>query len=248
MQISVNSNALEIARIFKRDVTDVMPDATAEAINNTRERITKGERRVMVRVFDRPTPYTMRSFYATKASARKLKSETGLRDWSPKGTAATKYIGPHVYGGPRNNTKFEGLLRARGIIGRSQFVVPAAGAELDSYGNVKRGTYTRILSAMGALRESGYQGNRTNSKRSLRKAAKYQYFVGAPDGEKQAIWQRLSQGQKFKGAIKPIFWVQDTAPRYRKRFAFFQIAENVHKAHYSSDFQAAITAAINVKP
>lgn len=246
MELRVNSNALEVARILGRDVTERMPIATAEALNTTRDRITKGERRVMLRVFDRPTPYTMRSFFATKATPNKLRSQTGLRDWAPKGTPATRYIGPHVYGGPRNNSKFEGLLRARGIIGRNQFVVPAAGAELDQYGNVRRGTYTRILSALGAHREAGYQANRTNSKRSLRKAAKWQYFVGAPDGEKMAIWQR--QQTSFGSAIKPVFWVVDSAPKYRKRFAFFEIATNVHKAHYDRDFMAAINAAVNLKP
>lgn len=245
MELRVRSNALEISRILGKDVTEQLPTATAQAINNTRERITKGERRVMTRVFDRPTPYTLRSFYATKATPTKLKSETGLRDWAPKGTPATRYIGPHVYGGPRNASKFEGLLRARGIIGRNQFVVPAKGVELDGYGNVKRGTYTRILSALGAHRETGYQMNRTGSRRSMRKAAKYQFFMGAPDGEKQAIWQRTQTG--FGSGIKPIFWVVDSAPRYRKRFAFFEVAENVHKAHYEREFTAAISAAMNLR-
>lgn len=241
MELRVSTNAIEIARWLQRDVTEHIPDATATALNNVRDRITKGERRVMMRVFDRPTPYTQRSFYATKATARKLTTQTGLRDWAPKGNPASRYMAPNVYGGPRQNTRFEGLLRGRRIIGPGQFLVPAPGAELDSYGNVKRGTYTRLLSALGALREAGYQGNRTNSRRSQRKAKAFDVFVGAPGGERMGIWQRIETA--FGSGVKPLFWIQDEAPRYRKRWAFFEIAENVHKAHYEREFQLAITAA-----
>lgn len=241
MELKVQSNAIEIARWLQRDVTDQLPDMTANALNNVRERITKGERAVMMRVFDRPTPYTQRSFYATKAKPGKLQTETGLRDWSPKGTAATRYMAPHVYGGARKNTKFENLLAGRGIIPKGSFLVPASGVEMDSYGNVKRGTHTRILSALGAMRESGSLGNRSQSARSQRKAKNFQVFVGRPQGEdKIGIWQRVKSA--FGDGVKPLFFVQMNAPRYRKRWAFHQIAENITKAHYERELNIAITA------
>jgi hypothetical protein len=230
----VNTNATVIADILGRDITERIPHVTARAFNAVRDRIVTGERRVMKRVFDRPTPYTLRSFFATKATPAKLRTEVGLRDWSPKGTSATRYISPHVFGGQRRHSRFERLMQYRGLIGGNEYLIPAPGAELDSYGNVKRGTYTRVLSAFQALRETGYQGNRTGSKRSQRKAAKYQFFIGADADGARAIWQRMDSA--FGQGLKPIFWVTSREPRYRKRFAFFEIAENIHKANYDREW------------
>lgn len=229
----VNTNATAIADLIGQHLPERIPHVTARAMNATRDRITRGERQVMRRVFDRPTPYTMRSFFATKAGPNKLRTETGLRDWSPKGTPATRYIAPHVYGVARQRTGFENLMDRRGWIGGNEYLVPAPGAPIDGYGNVTKGTYTKILSAFGALRETGYTANRTGSKRSQRKAKVNNYFIGADSDGTRAIWQRKDTA--FGQGLKPIFWVKDGPPKYRKRFAFFEIAENITKANYERD-------------
>jgi len=244
MQLYVSTNAIEIAKLLGKDVTEQIPFATAQALNRIADRINDGERKVMARVLDRPTPYTMNSFFVTKATKTKQQSKAGLRDWSPKGTAASKYMAPQVFGGPRSHTKFEGAMRRRGLIPGNAFLVPAPGAELDSYGNVKRGTITRIMSAFGAHRETGYQANRTGSKRSQRKAKASQYWIGEDGDGTFAIWQRLGKGGAFKDAIKPIYWISNRQPRYRKRLAFFEIAENIHKANYGKEFEIQLLEAI----
>ena len=242
MDIRVETNSIEIARWLNKDVTAQIPFATATALNRIADLIRIGERKVMTRQLDRPTTYTLNSFQVTPARKNKLESTAGFRQWAPKGTPANKYLGPQVTGGPRSTTRFEGLLAARRIIRPGQFLVPASGADLDSSGNVKRGTFNKVLSAFGAQREQGSLSNRTGSKRSQKNAAKFQVFVGTPDGNGLGIWQRVSTA--FGQGVKPIFWVRDAAPKYRKRFAFFEIAQNIHAAHYQTEFERALQEAV----
>src|SRR3546814_6873764 len=73
-----------------------------------------------------------------------------------------------------------------------QYAFPAAGAELDAYGNMSRGQVVRLLSYLQAFGEQGYRANATARSRArtakVSKASGYktingvQYFVSRGPG------------------------------------------------------------------
>ncbi len=239
----ITANNLKVAGWLDKKALKQMQFAQVVALNRTARLVKEGELQVMRSRFDRPTPYTMNSLYTLPARKAQAVAEAKVyfRDSTFKGTPATKYLKPEVYGGGRSHKRFERALINRGLMKRSQYAVPAAGARLDSYGNVSRGQIVQVLSALRAFGEQGYQANRTKSKRSQRKGAKSRYFVGNPGGEGEGVWQRVRSA--FGEGVKPIF-IFAQAPRYRVRVPFEKIAENITKARLPREFERAFADAM----
>lgn len=228
----------ELGRLAARQ----LPFAIALALNETAKRVHAGERAVMRQRFDRPTPFTMNSLRIWYANKNNPRARVGFRDFAGKGTPATVYLQPQVHGGERSHKRFEKALIWRGIMDRDEYAVPASGARLDSYGNMSRGQIVQILSALQAFREVGYLANRSSSRRSQRKAARADYFAGNPGGEGRGVWQRVKTG--WGDAIRPVLMFTKGSPKYRVRLPFWQIADNISRAHLQRDFLRALDHAI----
>jgi len=234
-------NAKEIAKALDRTATEQIPFATATALNEIAKRIRAGERAVMKQRLDRPTPFTLNGLYLKAARKNSLEARVWFKDYASKGTPAGKYMQPAVYGGARRSKRFERALSARGILPEGQFAIPGQGIQLDSYGNVPRGMYVKILSGLRAFGEQGYDANATDSARSRRKGNAQRYFVATIDGQ-AGIWERVKSA--FGEGVKPLFVFTDTEPKYRVLVPFFKIAENIHKANYEREFTYAMQQAI----
>lgn len=115
------------------------------------------------RVFDRPTPYTMKSVKYEGATAARLNAFVGIdieavRDMYGNvsgyrgggDTPASKYLLPQIEGGKRRIKRMELALQARAAMPKGWLAVPARGARLDAYGNVSRGQVAQIISQLGA--------------------------------------------------------------------------------------------------
>lgn len=241
--IKITHNADLLAKKLDAFTGRQLPFATSLALNRVAQRVKAGQLQVMKRVFDRPTPFTMNSLMLTPATKTKLVAKVWFRDYATKGTPAQKYLGPEVFGGNRGHKRFERALVARGYMKPTQFAVPAAGAQLDSFGNVSRGQTVKIMTALRTHHEVGYNANRTTSRRSVRRGRNAQYFVGQPGGEQAGIWQKVQTG--FGEGIRPVFLFVDRNPRYRVRLAFFKIAENIMRARYAEEFKRAMDQAIS---
>ena len=148
----------------------------------------------MHRRFDKPTRFTLGAFAARPAKRGELTAYVVSRGPTAKGRAALKYLGPEISGGPRRMKGFELKLTA---LAGGQFVVPARGAVLDSFGNLRRSLLKDLFASLaqpgGRKFVVAYQGH-DRTKRPI------------------GVYQLVS-----KGVVKPILTFLPRAPNYRAR-------------------------------
>lgn len=244
--IKIKENFAEVAEWLDRKALKQMHFASVVALNRTGKIIKEGVLQVMKSRFDRATPYTMNSLYVNQARKAQAVPEARIffKDDTYKGTPAAKYLSPNVYGSARRHKRFEKAMIHKGMMPANKFITPASGAQLDQYGNVKRSQITKVMSAIQAFGEQGYQANRTGSKRSMKKARKNDYFIGDPVGLGNGIWQRVGAGSgTMGGGVKPVFMFVD-APRYKVIVPFEKIAENMAEKHLPEQFAKAFDEAM----
>lgn len=232
MAINIDTTATSVAQQLKRIPTRQLPFAQSLIANRMAQKVRDNELAVMKARFDRPTRWTLNSLRLRPGNKRKPVARVWFRDFAPKGTPADKYLQPEVFGGERSAKRMEKAMQAMGYLKPGQFLVPAQGAKLDAYGNMRRGQVVQILSAFRAFSGVGFNANASGSKRSSRKQAKSganRYFFGEVGGE-LGIWQRVRSA--FGNGARPIMLVVDGSPKYRIRFPFFAVAENTIAANY----------------
>lgn len=222
MQLQIEVRGLTEALKFLHKAADGNTlKAIERAENLTAWDIRKKLIEVMPRVIKDPTPTTLKALLVDK-NVVEMKN-----DWG-KGVPADKYLGPQVFGGARTHKKFEKALIRSGVMAPNQFAVPTDQAKLDKYGNLRGAQVVQILSGLRAFTAAGYNANATGSKRSLAKGNAVKYHA-SPLG----IWQRAGRMSKL------IIAFVDSAPRYRKRLPFFQVAERVAKERYPVNLRRA---------
>ncbi len=135
--------------------------ALAIILNRTGKQVRIELQEEMKRVFDNPTPWTLRGIYHKTASVNDLTHKVGLKDdtLGLKGTPAAKYLAPNIFGGPRNKKRYEVRFERAGILGHDEYTVPGPGVRLNRYGNISQGMIVKMLSAVSAFNEGGYNAN-----------------------------------------------------------------------------------------
>lgn len=270
MKIVMTHNAEQTIAAMRRIRADQVPFAVKQGIAATALKVKEEERAEMARTFDRPTPWTLNSVFmksGTKADPTALvwlKDERAVSTGHP----AAKYLAPQIHGGARALKGFERMLARRAILPPGWQVVPGAGAKLDAYGNMSRGEIVKVLSWFQTFSSGqGYTANATAKTKARRKKGtrkKYggEYFaalVGDPQalgniGQRSA-WkggkkrQHLTPGiyekthTPFGSAIRPIMIFVDGS-RYRKRYAFFEVAERVVAKELVPNLRRAFVQAV----
>jgi hypothetical protein len=255
VQLDVSGMRADLVDTVNRKI----PWAARAALNNLAVETSAALKREMEIEFDRPTPYTLNSLFVSKATTQNLVALVGLKQPIGESRPATKWLGPEIDGGTRDskgveralsgsNARMAEVLSRYGLSG--QFV-PAAGAKLDAYGNISRGTFAQILSQLGAqadrlTNETSASRDRREGKagsRGVRSRAKPRYFVGGLDRAGRldpGIWLRTP----FVGgwAIKPVLLAVRSATQYEPRFDFFGTAEQVFAARSSPLLHEALTS------
>lgn len=227
VSIVAHSNVRDVLRTLENQQRQI-PFAVSLAINKTAQSVRHAEYDEMRRVFDRPTPFTLRSAFISPAKKNNLEASVWLKGYADKGTAATTYIGPQIWGGERKLRRGERLLR-RG------FMVPGVAIKLDSHGNLPRGRLQRALSQLGVQLDPRTNSTRKSRKRSKRRGAS-QFFIEQIN-ETTAIWERTGR------RIKP-FLVAVRTPHYTPRLAFQAVAEREHRAVFLRELRAAVAHAV----
>lgn len=226
--------------------------ACAVALTRTAQDVRTALRNEMLRVFDRPTRFTLNSLYLKSATKVDLTARVWLKD--AYGTKAN-YLMPQIEGGGRPQKRFEELLRQRGLMADNERAVPGQGARLDAYGNMSRGQIVQIISALGAFNLAGSSQNATDSKRSKRKRAVGTYFYarGGESRDGRGAWkggkvQHLRTGiyrKTSKGIIPVLIFVKGV--RYKPRLHFVPVAMRaIHQAfpgHWSTEYAKALRTA-----
>jgi hypothetical protein len=220
-----------------------IPFATALALTRTAQDVKAAIEAEMPTVFDRPTNWTLNSLRLIPARKDRLLARVWIKDEADKSSPATKWLAPEVYGGDRPDKRSEAMLRARGILPAGKYVVPGAGADLDQYGNIKRGQLTKALSGIRGFGETGYNANATDSKRSLAKRNAQSFFVLTKAGKPIGIARRTGR----KREDLSIFLAFVDKPTYRKRLDFFGIGERVANERLAFHFEEAMAQAMRTR-
>lgn len=228
--------------------------AAAVALTKTAQDVRTDLQVEMTRVFDRPTRFTLNSLYLSRATRDNLTARVWLKDGF--GTKA-HYLIPQIEGGSRPQKRFEELLRQRGVLASAERTVPAAGAKLDSYGNMSRGQIVQILSQVGAFNLAGASQNATGSRRSRAKRSAVSYFVARHGESRQGLgaWKRGEKSQHLasgiymkssRGSIVPVL-IFVKGVRYNVRLRFQAVAlktvDRVFAAHFTREYDIALRTA-----
>ncbi len=187
----------------------------------------------MKEVFDRPTPYTLNSVY-TRLNKQDMSVDIGLKEWGGKGTPASEYLKPQIFGGGRSMKRSEKYL--------GSYYVPGAGARLNQYGNISGAQITQILSALKAFPEVGYMANITPGSRRRNRKPRNFFMIRNPSGHlRPGVYER-----KGSGRIKPIL-IFIGSPHYTIRLRLFEIIKKAVNENIQKRFGQAFNQAFNVK-
>ena len=246
MRINVQTNFAEYGERVKQLGRQVQ-FATAVALTRTATQDVRPTLKAeMARVFDRPVPYTLDSMFVKGATKTSLEAKVWLKD-NPfgKGTPADRYLAPQIFGGERRQKGMERALQAARLMLPNQFAVPAAGAQLDANGNVKRSQIVQILSQLRAQLGAGYESRGSNSAASRRAVARQgqTYFAipVATRGLHPGVYlkKRFAHGT----AIRPVFLFVSSV-RYRPLLRFFEVGEAAARSAFPRNFDIEMKKAI----
>lgn len=251
------SNVRQV-RTALRAVQKGQVSAFISALNKTAFEIRDAERLEMLKVFDRPTRYTLNSVYVKYANFSDPTSHVAIKN--PKGLIGQyHYLIPQVEGGNRVQKRFEYMLRRRGILGANEVTVPVLNSPLvkkDAYGNMSSGQIVQILSQLNSFYLAGSSQNETQALKSKRDSGVNQvrYFV-ARKGEsrqgkhswkngnkvqhlKSGIWARFRHTKGIAPIVMPIMWFVPKAT-YKKRYDFYGVAQKVAGEVFQKKFSEA---------
>lgn len=246
MQITVSSNLAAASNEVLQWGKQVKYAETV-SLTKTAGDVRSGLKNEIQKVFNRPTPYTLNSLRVQPATIANPVAFVWLKDEAGKGTPADKYLAPQINGGSRSLKRFEQALQAAGVMPRGQFAVPAAGAQLDAYGNVKRSQIIQILSQLRAQRTGGFESRRSNNAASKRTVARQgvTYFSVFGQNNRAHLKPGIYLKKQFAhgSAIKPVF-IYTTSVNYRQIFKFFEIGEKIAAKRFPEIFDEELKKSI----
>lgn len=225
-----------------------LPFAVAQAANNTAFAVREEWKRLMPRVFDRPTPLTQNAIVYRKATKQKPYAEVLIRDEASNGTPPARYLFAQVEGGQRLMKPFEKLLAAKGILPAGMNAVPGKGAPLDAFGNLAGGQLNKVLSQLGTRRDA-LQNQTDISALRRRKREKKRgdrsgdfFAVNKRRGRLlPGIYQRISSG--FGSGLRSILiFVRRAA--YKPRYRIFDIAQRMYARRFQFEFERELAKAV----
>ncbi|MET3431445.1 hypothetical protein ABIC71_000923 [Herbaspirillum seropedicae] len=193
---------------------DQAPFVMASGLTSMAKAVARVETGTIQRVFDRPTPFTMRAIGVTPATKQNLQAQVFVKD------AQAKYLEAQVDGGRRHLKSFE----ERMTVTAGQLVVlPGDAAPRNAYGNISKAQLLKII------RESGPSSSGRR------------YFYGKPKGSNLpgGIYARAEQNRR----IMPLLVFTQRAV-YEKRFKFAEVAETVVRSEWTQHLAAAFERAM----
>lgn len=245
----------QVEGFSERRIASIM----ATALTRTAVEVRAAVQEELPRVFDRPTPHTIRQLRYVAATAQKPVAAVGFnveaiqdefgkviryRQAVAGETPAEKYLNPNILGGQRSVKRFEKAMQASGFMPAGWYAVPGKGARIDSFGNVSKGQIIQVLSQLRVTLTAGstrnlpvVQGNERKVIRALKKAGG-RYFVIKPGAKRgtPGVYQR----DFYSEVLTPIFiFVKGTS--YRPRFDFEGIANRAASERLQPNVTRAIT-------
>jgi hypothetical protein len=216
-----------------------VPTAARNTLNDVARDVQQREEQEVSRVFDRPNRQVSKPFFVKRATKTKLVAEVKTKDVLP---FLDRVLSPHMPGRPntRDHTAFEWRLQNAGLLKRNQYIIPSRTQRKNAYGNVTRGTYSKMLADLRVYREAGFNGNTKRNNAGfawLTVKEKYSRGKGVT-----GIWYISRLRNRRPGALAMI--VVDKPPTYAKRFRFHDVGVSHARKVLDKHARAAIQHAI----
>jgi hypothetical protein len=241
-------------RLVQRELPNAVPYVEASMLTGLAKRVQEKVRAQMPVSFDRPTPFTVRGVFTTKANKKNLVAEVYFPEsQEEQGKAKREYIRPGALGAPaRRQKRTEFLLTRTGYLPPGWVTTPgttaAKGGYIDRFGNVKPRTYAQIVNVL-QLKKSETKSARNIAMRSQRRSASMgvdvEFFAVKP-GSKQlgpsgswlppGVYRRVGK-KKVEGLQQILKFVQKAA--YRPRIDIESIARTEVREALQPEFEKA---------
>jgi hypothetical protein len=226
---------------FKEALTDLqrnqLPFATVVALSRTAFSVVTAEQGEMRRVFNAPVEWTLNSMQVDQATKANPIARVRFKD---ERVSAGHYLLPHVLGGGRQHSMFEGRLIRHGIMRRDQWAVPVVGAERDGSGNLNPGQIMKILSDLETVETAtAYPGGRNQGVRRDEV-----YFATTTGGHRTAHLKPGIYKREAGRGLKPVFIFTSRAPTYRAIFDFAGVARRTADREFMPTLWRALEDAV----
>jgi hypothetical protein len=248
MKIDIKTNFPDVAKRLN-ELGRQGPFVAAVALTRSIKDAQAAIKAEMQRAFDRPTAYALNSTFVKPATKTDLEARVWIKDNATgKGTPADRFLLPQIYGGGRGQKGMERMLQRAGLMPAGWFAVPAAGAQLDAYGNVKRSQIVQILSQLKLQRSAGFESRATGSARSNRSIARQGVTYFALPVKHRGLKPGIYLRRRFAhgSAVKPVF-VFVSSVQYKPRLKFFEVGQDTvwqrFPGHFNTELQKAIATA-----
>lgn len=251
MQITLKIEGLETVKKQLAALSSTQTtQACAKAINDTAFQVRRAMQAEITRVFDRPTPYILRSPKFTSATPENLTSvvspTVSPTYYGGKGIDPQKILKAQADGGRRRDKRSEVALRRVGILPNGyQTAAPTNPypGTVDAYGNIKGSTITQLISYFQAFGEQGYRANasartiKNLATKGTKTQAARRYFVaygklrgGKTGGFAPGIWAASGPGGVD---VRPVLMFVK-AGKYQKRLDMERVAQAADAENYLS--------------
>lgn len=235
--LKVSSNIDEVIARVGGDARQVT-FATAVALTRTMKGVEQDLYDDMRRVWDRPTPFSLRSLRVLPARKDMLEASVEIKDRSySKSSLSPQQIYEHQYfGGPRKQKAIERYAQRAGLISANEILVPASGAKLDAYGNMSRGQVQQVMSQM-RLGLDPYAWASKSKRSQANKAKAGRMFWSRGGHLARGVWIRRGR------STLPLMLVADS-PVYRARMDMQRVGMASFDRRFEAEFDKAYLTAI----
>ena len=249
-----------LSRQFSAIEQKHLPAALTRAVVLTAQEMQRDWAATMRRVFDRPTPFTLKAIrYYLKPGG--FFAQIYVRDEAIGGTPPARYLMAQVTGGQRLLKPFEKRLKrlqGKGVLPSGMQTVPGKGATLDAFGNIAGSQMNRILSQLGARRDDKTNESDASRGRRLRRERRKQgergsYFV--IPRKRGNMLPGIYQRQNLGGAAREATGTRSVARSillftrpgsYNVRFPIFERAEKVYRTYFPRYFEYQLKTEIEL--
>ena len=179
MTITITTNTRAVSTWLQSIVTRQLPFALTQTVNSLAFKVREDAHAEMRSVFDRPTPFALRSMEVIKARSKSQSAWVGLN----LDDRFHRALAHQFTGGDRRWKRMEGALLAKGLMLPGMIAVPPRNPrpeDVNAYGNIKPSRVVQLISYFGAFGEQGYRANMTDSRKSQlakRKRSKQGYVT-----------------------------------------------------------------------
>lgn len=169
--------------------------AAAVALTRTAKDAERALYSEMGRVWNAPTPFSLRSLFTKPATKADLTASVEIKDQFPsKAMLSPDETYRHQYEGGRRRRKASELWFERaGLISSSESLAPSAGIRLDAYGNISRGMLMQIISQL-RLGLDPYQWKSKSRRSTANRKRSGEFFWSRGGHLSRGVWMRRGRG------------------------------------------------------